>query len=59
MTMLPVAPAATLTVMEKVPDAPGLSVPIGHETVPALPAAGAVHPVIPDTDAKVVLGGVT
>ena len=57
--MLPVAPAATLTVMEKVPDAPGLSVPIGHETVPALPAAGAVHPVIPDTDAKVVLGGVT
>ena len=57
--MLPVAPAATLTVMLKLPDAPGLSVPMGHEIVPAPPTAGVVQPVMPDTDANVVLGGVT
>ena len=57
--MLPVAVAATLTVTVKLPDAPGFSVPSGHEIVPALPTAGVVHPVMPDTEAKVVLGGVT
>ena len=56
--MLPVAPAATFTVMLKLPDAPGLSVPMGHEMAPALPAAGVVQPVTPATDAKVVFGGV-
>ncbi len=57
--ILPVALAATLTVMVKLPDAPGFSVPIGQEMVPAFPAAGVVHPVMPETEAKVVLGGVT
>jgi hypothetical protein len=57
--MLPVAPVATLTAMEKLPVAPGLSVPIGQEIVPALPIAGVVQPLMPVTDAKVVLGGVT
>ena len=57
--MLPVALAETLTVMVKVPDAPGFSVPMGQEMVPALPAAGVVHPLMPDTELNVVLGGVT